>query len=101
MKNIVALKNIRTYYETHPDSKTSLTKWVFSAKRVDWKTPLDVVKDYPSADPIKNSRVVFNIAHNRYRLIVEINYKMQYIYICFIGTHAEYDKIDATTVNLY
>lgn len=101
MKNVVALKNIREYYEAHPDSKTSLTKWVFNAKKAEWKTSLDVIKDFPSADPIRNNRVVFNIAHNKYRLVVEINYKIQYIYISFIGTHAEYDKIDAATVNLY
>lgn len=101
MKNIIALKNIRVYYDNHPDSKTSLTKWVASAKKADWKTPLDVVRDFPTADPIKNNRVVFNIAHNKYRLVAAINYSLQYIYICFIGTHAEYDKIDASTVNLY
>lgn len=101
MKNIIALKNIREYYEKHPDSKISLAKWVATAKKADWKTPLDVINDYPSADPIKNNRVVFNIAHNKYRLVVAINYNLQYIYICFIGTHAEYDKVDAATVNLY
>lgn len=101
MRNIVALKNIREYYEKHPDSKTSLTKWVSSAKKADWKTSLDVIKDYPSADSVKNNRVVFNIAHNKYKLVVEINYVLQYDYICFIGTHSEYNKTDAATVNLY
>ena len=102
MKNIIAIKTIRNYYEKEsPDSKASLLKWIDVAKRADWKKPSDVVADFPSADPIKNSRVVFNIARNKYRLIVAINYHFQVIRVCFIGTHPEYDKVDATTVDLY
>lgn len=101
MKNIIAVKNIREYYGKHPDSKTSLENWLATAKSANWKKPSDVVATIPTADPIKNNRVVFNIAHNRYRLIVEIQYSIQFIYVCFIGTHPEYDKVDATTVNLY
>lgn len=71
------------------------------AKGANWEKPSDVVDDFNDADPIKNSRVVFNISGNKHRLIVAINYHFQVVRVCFIGTHAEYDKVDATTVNLY
>lgn len=70
-------------------------------KHVDWQKPSDVLQDFPDADPIKNNRVVFNIARNKYRLIVQLSYPRQWVFIKFIGTHAEYDRIDAATVNQY
>lgn len=101
MKNIIAVKNIREYYEKHPDSKTSLENWLATAKSANWKKPSDVVATIPTADPIKNERVVFNIAGNKYRLIVEINYIRRWVFIVFIGTHTAYDKVDATTVEMF
>ena len=101
MKNIIAIKTIREYYEKRPDSKRSLLKWIDVAKGANWEKPLDVVDDFNDADPIKNSRVVFNISGNKHRLIVAINYHFKVVRVCFIGTHAEYDRVDATTVNLY
>lgn len=98
MKNIISVKTIREYYEKNPDSKTSLLYWLQVTKKADWKKPSDIVADFPTADPIKNNRAVFNIAHNKYRLIVEINYTLQWVFIRFIGTHPEYDKVDASTV---
>lgn len=62
---------------------------------------MDVVKDFPDADPVKNNRVVFNIAGNKYRLIVKISYPRQWVFIKFIGTHAEFDKVDANTVDQF
>jgi mRNA interferase HigB len=98
MKNIIAIKTIRDFYEQHPDAKTSLLYWIQATRRADWKKPFDVVADFPSADPVKNNRVVFNIAHNKYRLVVEISYQRQWVFIRFLGTHAAYDQIDASTV---
>lgn len=66
---------------------------------MDWQKPSDVLQDFPDADPIKNNRVVFNIAGNKYRLIVQLSYTRQWVFIKFIGTHAEYDRIDAATVD--
>jgi mRNA interferase HigB len=67
-----------------------------------------VVQDFPDADPVKNNRVIFNIAKNNYRLIVQINYPRQWAFIKFIGTHSEYDtlptgrqEVDASTVDRY
>lgn len=68
-------------------------------KHVDWQKPSDVLQDFPDADPIKNNRVVFNIAGNKYRLIVQMSYPRQWVFIKFIGTHAEYNLIDAATVD--
>lgn len=68
---------------------------------MDWQKPSDVLQDFPDADPIKNNRVVFNIARNKYRLIVQLSFPRQWVFIKFIGTHAEYDRIDAASVNQY
>ncbi len=91
MKNIIAVKNLVRFYEKHPDSKASMETWLSITKNATWQKSLDIVKDFPDADPIKNNRVVFNIARNKYRLIVQISYIRQWVFIKFIGTHAEYD----------
>ncbi|MGY6743538.1 MAG: type II toxin-antitoxin system HigB family toxin [Cecembia sp.] len=101
MKNIIALRNLVKFYEKHPDAKASLETWISITKEAFWKKPLDVVKDFPDADPVKNNRVVFNIAGNKYRLIVKISYPRQWVFIKFIGTHAEFDKVDANTVDQF
>jgi mRNA interferase HigB len=101
LKNIIALRNLVKFYEKHPDSKASIETWISITKGADWYKSLDVVKDFPDADPVKNNRVVFNIARNKYRLIVKISYARQWVFIKFIGTHAEYDKVDANTVDQF
>ncbi|MCH7412835.1 type II toxin-antitoxin system HigB family toxin [Belliella sp. R4-6] len=98
MKNIIAIKNLLQFYDKHPDYKARIETWIAIVKNVDWQKSLDVVKDIPDADPVKNNRVVFNIARNKYSLIVQISYIRQWFFIKFIGTLAEYDKIDANTV---
>ena len=70
-------------------------------KHVNWQKPSDVLQDFPDADPVKNNRVVFNIAENKYRLIVQLSYPRQWVFIKFIGTHAEYNHIDAATVDQF
>ncbi|AFL83153.1 hypothetical protein Belba_0495 [Belliella baltica DSM 15883] len=101
MKNIIALRNLVKFYEKHPDAKASLETWISITKGADWQKSMDVVKDFPDADPVKNNRVVFNIARNKYRLIVQISYVRQWVFIKFIGTHTEYDKVDANTVDQF
>lgn len=101
MNNIVIVRNIKNFYKKHPDSKPSLVHWLEVTKKAEWRTSLDVVKDFPTADPIKDNRVVFNIAGNKYRLIVKISYIRQWVFIKFLNTHAEYDKIDANTVDAF
>lgn len=101
MKNIIAIKNLTEFYQKHPDSKSSIETWIAITKNSVWQKPSDVVQDFPDADPVKNNRVVFNIARNKYRLIVQISYLRQWVFIKFIGTHSEYGKVDATTVDQF
>ncbi len=76
----------------------SLKAWYYEAKQAQWHAPTDVKAQYPKASIVGNNRVVFNISGNRYRLVVEFHYASGIGYIRFIGTHAEYDKIDVETI---
>ena len=66
-----------------------------------WQKASDVLQDFPNADPVKNNRMVFDIAGNKYLLIVQLSYPRQWVFIKFIGTHAEYNHIDAATVDQF
>lgn len=100
---IVALRNLESYWEqpNRRDAEGALKSWLFEAKLARWMCPQDVKKQYANASIIANNRVVFNVKGNDYRLIVAIAYRMQYIYVKFIGTHAEYDKVDASIVDQF
>jgi mRNA interferase HigB len=95
---ILSRSTLRDFWETHSDAEDPLKAWYYEASRADWQSPVDVKAAHPSASIIANDRVVFNIKGNRYRLIVAMRYDIGMIFIRFIGTHAEYDKIDAETV---
>ncbi|GAB1535171.1 type II toxin-antitoxin system HigB family toxin [Geovibrio sp. ADMFC3] len=95
---IIARKTIIDFYTLHPDSKNALEAWFFEAKQAKWNS-FNCIKDrYRSASLIAGNRVIFNICGNKYRLIVKIHYTVGLIYIRFIGTHKEYDKINAAEV---
>ncbi|AVR44383.1 addiction module toxin RelE [Christiangramia fulva] len=98
MKRIVSKKILREFWEKHPDSEQYLKTWYETAKTSHWNSPNDIKKTYINASILKDSRVVFNIKGNSYRLIVKFNYNRQWAFIRFVGTHAEYDKIDADTI---
>ena len=83
------------------DSKAPLEAWYGEAKRATWTSPQDAKDKYGTASIIANNRVVFNIKGNKYRLIVEIQYCAQIVWIKFLGTHKQYDDIEASTVDLY
>ncbi len=94
-------KRILTDFYNNPEysnAKTAIEAWYSEAKAATWKNPSEIKLQYRNASILKNNRVVFNIAGNKYRLIVSINFPSQIIYIKFIGTHQEYDKINANTV---
>jgi mRNA interferase HigB len=93
--------SITTFYKEHPDCKATLEKWYHDVESKTWKRPGDITRDFNTARTIKNSRAIFDINHNDYRLIAEINYLKGWVFIKFIGTHAEYDKVDAESVNLF
>ncbi len=80
------------------DAKGPLEAWYYEANHAEWASPADVKIQYRSASILKDNRVVFNIAGNKYRLVVRINYNSKTVFVRFIGTHREYDKIDAEVI---
>lgn len=98
---IIAKRTLVQFYETHSDAKTPLLAWHDFVVKATWQTPQDIKNDFSTASFVGNNRVVFNIGGNNYRLIVEIAYQIGVIWIKFIGTHADYDKINAETINDY
>ena len=98
MIRIIAKKTLRLYWEKHTNCEQHLKTWYETVRISDWQSPNDIKKVYASASILPNNRVVFNIKGNSYRLIVKFNYERQWAFIRFIGTHAEYDKIDAETI---
>ncbi|MFP5040047.1 type II toxin-antitoxin system HigB family toxin [Parasediminibacterium sp. JCM 36343] len=99
--NIYNRSSLIGFYKKHPDCKETLEKWYHDVLSKNWKKPNDVTNDFNTARTVKNQRAVFKINENDYRLIVEINYPKGWVFIKFIGTHAMYDKVDATTVCLF
>jgi mRNA interferase HigB len=95
---IIAKKILRDFWEEHPDSEQQLKAWYQETSKAEWIGPTKIKIEYPSASFLADNRVVFNIKGNHYRLIVKISYDYQMIWIRFIGTHAEYDKINAKTI---
>jgi mRNA interferase HigB len=95
---IIAKRTLKRYWESQPRVETELKAWYDEAKRVKWRMPSDVKAKYGSASILQNGRVVFNICGNRYRLVVRIHYDKGVAYVRFIGTHREYDSIDAQTI---
>ena len=95
---IIALKTLREFWDDHPDARQPLQAWYEDTKHAVWQSPADIKSIYRNASIVGNSRVVFNIKGNDYRLIVAINYRFGMVYIRFIGPHSEYDRIDATQV---
>jgi mRNA interferase HigB len=81
-----------------PIANSSLKHGFQETSKAEWKSPKEIKKEYPSASFIENNRVMFNIKGNKYRLIVRINYDYGMLWVRFIGTHAEYDKINAAKI---
>ncbi len=96
---IIAKRTLRDFWEKHPESEQPLKSWYDEAAKSVWKSFLDIRVLYSRASAVGKDRIVFRIKGNDYRLIVKINYDFETIYIKFVGTHAEYDKVDAATVN--
>lgn len=95
---IIAKKALKDYWERQPNAKSELEAWYAEAKNASWATPADVKAHYGNASILQDGRVVFNICGNKHRLVVWINYEFFTIYIRFLGTHREYDDIDAQTI---
>ena len=95
---IISRKAIREFWEDHGDARQVLQSWYSDVKQANWSSPSEIKEMYRNASIVANNRVVFNIKGNRYRIVVAINYEFGIVYIRFVGTHAEYDKIDANTI---
>ena len=95
---ILTKKRLREYWETNPQAEQPLKRWYGYVRKAQRASPNDIKRDYRTADILPGNRVVFNIGGNNYRLIVKIEYQFQDVYVRFIGTHAEYDKVNATTI---
>lgn len=98
---VISKQTLRRFWEGSAgrmDARRSLEAWHREARRAAWKSPQEIKRQYASASVLRGSRVVFNICGNRYRLVVRINYPHQIVFIRFVGTHTEYDAIDAETI---
>ena len=95
---IIARRKLVEFWISHPRSEQQLKAWYAEAESASWASPADVKAKYGNASILKDGRVVFNICGNEYRLVVWINYDFFTIYIRFVGTHSEYDDIDAQTI---
>lgn len=95
---VIPVKVLRDFWGIHPAAEQPLKAWFHEASTAKWLSPTQVKDHYRSASILKNSRVVFNIAGNRYRLVVAVLYEIEVVLIKFIGTHEDYDEIDANTV---
>jgi mRNA interferase HigB len=100
MRNVIALKTLKEHWEKagREDSEQPLRSWYQEARQAEWQNPNEVKEQFRSASIVGNNRVVFNICGNKYRLVVKINYVAQWVFIRFVGTHKEYDKIDVTKI---
>ena len=96
---VIAVSALRAFWERHPDAEQPFKAWYEEATNATWAQPADIKARYRSASVLKNRRVVFNVKGNDYRLIVAIAYKLQIVCVKFVGTHQEYDAVDAQTID--
>ena len=95
---VISRRTLREFWEREAGAEGPLRAWYVEARRAKWWSPSDVKAAYRNASFVANRRVVFNISGNTYRLIVKIHYPKQIVLIRFVGTHAEYDNVDAAKV---
>jgi len=95
---IIARSTLIIFWKRHKDAEQPLRAWFFEVKNANWGNMNDIKNQYRNASILKKERVVFNIAGNKYRLVVKIVFKWKIVYIRFIGTHREYDLINAKTI---
>ena len=95
---IIALRVLRDFWNVHPDAEVPLRSWYAAASRAEWRSPAEVKAAYRNASFIANNRIVFNVKGNDYRLIVAVHYNRGMMFIRFMGTHRDYDKIDARMI---
>jgi mRNA interferase HigB len=97
---IIAINQLKRFWEKYPDSEQPFLAWIDEAKIAEWKTPADIKAHFTTASILKSRRVVFNIKGNDFRLVVAVAYRFGAVYIKFVGTHKQYDAVDANTVEM-
>ncbi|WP_419165169.1 type II toxin-antitoxin system HigB family toxin [Candidatus Palauibacter sp.] len=95
---IFSKRTLREFWEREPGAEQPLKAWHAVARKAGWSSPADVKAFYRNASIVGNNRIVFNIGGNRYRLIVRFDYSYGFAFVRFVGTHEDYDKIDAAEV---
>lgn len=96
---VISLAKLKAFYTEHPDAGQALKAWYDEARKASWETPQQIKDQYRSASFVGQNRVVFSIHGNKYRLVVAVAYKFGAVYIKFVGTHKDYDKIDVESVD--
>ena len=96
--HLISRRALREFWELHPQAEQPLRSWCAVVEAAAWSSPADVKAIFRHASILANNRIVFNIGGNDYRLVVYARYDTQRFFVRFVGTHAEYDRIDATTV---
>lgn len=96
--HLVSIQVLRKFWKTHPNSERPLRAWYEAVEQAQWQTPADIKVEFATASFLGNNRIVFNIKGNDYRLIVIVEYRLGRIFVRFVGTHTEYDRIDAERI---
>jgi mRNA interferase HigB len=96
--HVISRKTLREFWKRHSDAEQPLKAWHAEAERALWSSPTNIKERYASASFLANDRVVFNIGGNKYRLVIAVKYQQKLIFVRFIGTHRDYDGIDAETI---
>lgn len=95
---VIAKSTLRQYWSKRPDAESALKAWHSEVKAAQWNSPAELKAKYGSASVLKRGRVIFNICGGKHRLVTWINFDFKIVYVRFIGTHNEYDKIDAENI---
>ena len=95
---VISLKGLGSCWERHPASEQPLRAWSHEVEAEEWATPHDLRRRYGTASILGGGRVVFSVGANRYRVVAHVRYDLGRVYVRFVGTHAEYDRIDAETI---
>lgn len=95
---IFSRSTLRDFWEVHPDSQIALADWFNQVKNAEWKNLNEIIHQFSNVSLLQNNRVVFNIRGNKYRLIVWVELERKHVFVKFIGTHADYNKIGANKI---
>ncbi|MFH1117674.1 MAG: type II toxin-antitoxin system HigB family toxin [Pseudomonadota bacterium] len=95
---VYSKSTLRDFWERHPDAEQPLKTWYAMAKAAEWNSPAEVKQRYADVSIVHNNRLIFNIKGNDYRVVAAVHYDKQRVFVRFVGTHREYDRIDAETI---